>query len=73
MGDLLSLGITITGLPTNIDPQKDQSGDNLLNPVYKPIVNEMIPQFTEKLKYLIFENNKIKITTALSSKSTMDT
>ncbi|KNC70045.1 hypothetical protein SARC_17435, partial [Sphaeroforma arctica JP610] len=64
MGDLISLSITVTSLPTNRDPQKDQSDDDLLKPVYKPprTVREMIPQFTKKLKNLIFENNKIKIT-----------
>ncbi|KNC79799.1 hypothetical protein SARC_07824 [Sphaeroforma arctica JP610] len=64
MPTCINLTLTITGLPTNIDPQKDQSDDNLLKPVYTPskTVKEMIPHFTEKHKDKIFENDKIKIT-----------
>lgn len=64
MTDLLSLGISMTGLPNGLDPNKDQSDDNMLKVPKPPTgeAKEMIPHFTDIIMDLILQNRKIKIT-----------
>ena len=63
MGDLLSLGITITGLPNGIDPLKDQSDNDMLcTPMENGNKKALIPKFTELIMDLLLVNRKIKIT-----------
>lgn len=63
-GDLLSFGITLTGLPNGMEPMKDQSDDNILNPPKPPTdrVKELIPELVKNITDLIVKNRAIKIT-----------
>ncbi|KNC85001.1 hypothetical protein SARC_02790 [Sphaeroforma arctica JP610] len=64
MSDLLTLEITVTGLPNNVDPLKNQLDNNCLKPYTPPsdTVKEIIPDFANAIMDLILVNKKVKIT-----------
>jgi len=64
MPDLLSLGIVISGLPSNIDPDKDQGEENILSTPEKPsdTIKQLIPNIMDILMDLLIQNRALKIT-----------
>ncbi len=64
MSDLLSLGIVISGLPSNVEPDKDQGeSDTFFQPTTpSDQVRSLIPDIMDSLMDLLIQNRSLKIT-----------